>query len=388
MVDIRVATADDWPEMHRSDGRMFGAEYSEAEQTGLAGYADPTRFRLAVDGGSIVGIAGSFALDMTVPGGASVPTAGVTWVSVAVTHRRRGLLRRLMDEIHADADERDEPLAALTASEGGIYERFGYGIATRLRWTTIDRRRATFRPDVEIDPSAVRLVDQPMEAIPELMGIWDRYRLTRAGEIDRTEAWWRWAIGTNDPKTVLLMHPDGFVSWSLDARWGHGHPAHTLQMGTLAAVTPEAHATLWHAVLSADLVGEVETGKVAVDDPLPYLLEDPRAVRTTGLIDGVWCHPRDVARCFGARTAWGTDDDVVVEAEGTRWRIGGGGTKKVRSRPDLATDRAGLGALLMGGVAPTTLARGRRLTARSADALRRADALLVVHPAPHCQTGF
>ena len=68
---------------------------------------------------------------MTLPGGAAVPTGGVTWVSVAVTHRRQGLLGRLLEATHEDIDGRGEPLAALTASEGGIYERFGYGIASR-----------------------------------------------------------------------------------------------------------------------------------------------------------------------------------------------------------------------------------------------------------------
>jgi len=96
---------------------------------------------------------------------------------------------------------------------------------------------------------------------------------------------------------------------------------------------------------------------------------------------------RDVTACFGART-YGTDDDVVVEVDGSRWRIGAGGVTAVRTRPDLVTDRAGLGALLLGGVAPSTLARGRRLEPRSAEALRRSDAIFLTHPMPYSQTGF
>ena len=117
-VEMRVATDDDWPAMERMDGRIFGAVASEQAQAGLRAVADTSRFRLATDGGTLVGIAGSFAFDMTMPGGATVPTAGVTWVSVAVTHRRQGLLGRLMDAIHADADERGEPLAALDRERG------------------------------------------------------------------------------------------------------------------------------------------------------------------------------------------------------------------------------------------------------------------------------
>jgi len=169
--------------------------------------------------------------------------------------------------------------------------------------------------------------------------------------------------------------------------WNDGHPAGTLAIHAMAPVTPEAHVALWHTVLSSDLVGTVRSNKLAVDDPLPYLLTNQRVVRTTNLNDGVWCNVRDVAGCFGART-YGTDDDVVVEVDDGCWRIGGGGTTKVSTKPDLTLDRAALGALLLGGVAPTTLVNGRRGEARSSEALRRADALFVVNPMPSSQTGF
>ena len=186
---------------------------------------------------------------------------------------------------------------------------------------------------------------------------------------------------------MYAVHPDGFASWRTEAHWHDGHPRHELFVTTLAAVTPEAHAALWATILALDLVGTITSYVVPPDDPLPYLLTNQRVVRTTDLNDGVWCCPRDIAHCFAART-YGTDDDVVVEVDRARWRIGPAGVARVRTRPDLVTDRAGLGALLLGGVAPTTLAAGRRLEARNADALRRADALFVVHPCPYLQTGF
>ena len=195
-------------------------------------------------------------------------------------------------------------------------------------------------------------------------------------------------IGELGENTVWVMHPDGFTCWTLEGKWHDGHPAHDMMLGPIVALTPDAHAALWQTVFGADLVGTITSRRVALDDPLPQLLVDQRALRTTDLNDGVWCHPRDVARCFGARTQWGTDDDVVVEADDARWRLGGGGATKVRSKPDLVTNRAGLGTLLLGGAAPTTLAAGRRLSARSPEALRRADALFVIHPEPHCVTGF
>ena len=134
--------------------RAFGYSLSDEDAERERKNMDLGRFRVAYDAGVAVGVAGSWALQMTLPGGRSVPTGGVTWVSVAVTHRRQGLLTQLMDAIHDDIDARSEPLAALTASEGGIYERFGYGIATRRRVATIDRRRAVL---AERLPPAARL---------------------------------------------------------------------------------------------------------------------------------------------------------------------------------------------------------------------------------------
>jgi predicted acetyltransferase len=386
MIEIRVPTAEDWPAIRRADGRIFGAVYSDQDDATMRSVMDLERFRIAVDASTVVGCSGSFAFEMTLPGGASVPVGGVTWVSVAVTHRRQGLLGRLLQATHDDIDARGEPLAALTASEGGIYERFGYGIASRKRVTRLDRLRAQLRPEYVPTARAVRLVE-PEEALGDVMAVWERFRRQRAGELTRSEAWWRGMFAQAGPSAVHVLHPDGYACWKAESQRHDGHPANELELYMLAAVTPDAHAALWHTVLSADLVGPIVSSKVPIDDPLPWLLGDQRALRTTELSDGLWCNVRDVVACFGART-YGTDDDLVIEADGRRWRVGASGATKVRARPDLVTTHAGLGALILGGQAPSNLAAGRRLEARAPEVLRRADALFVTHPAPHAQTGF
>ena len=45
--------------------------------------------------GKPVGFAGAYAFDLSIPGG-ELPCAGVTWVGVLPTHRRRGILRDFM----------------------------------------------------------------------------------------------------------------------------------------------------------------------------------------------------------------------------------------------------------------------------------------------------
>jgi predicted acetyltransferase len=385
-VRIRPPAETDVLAMYRADGTAFGSHWKPEEIERTRPTIELDRFRIALDGDDVVGTAGSFALEMTVPGGGTLPTGGVTWVSCAVTHRRQGVLRSLMQAIHDDVDARDEPLAALGASEGGIYERFRYGVASLRRGIEIDRRRAQLRPEYRPPPGAVRLV-HPDQAVALFLPRWDRARKVRPGEIDRNEAWMRMLVTEVTEAAVCAVHDDGFAMWKTEPQWHMGHAAHEVWLHDLAAATPEAHAALWHTLLSLDLTGPIRSLVVPVDDPLPYLLTDRRALRTTVVNDGLWLNVRDVKRCFEART-YGTDDDIVVEADGVRWRIGGGGCRRVRTRADLRTDHASLSALLLGGVRPSALVSGRRMTARNADVQRRADALFAMSPEPYCQTGF
>ena len=109
---------------------------------------------------------------------------------------------------------------------------------------------------------------------------------------------------------TFAVHDDGFAMWKTEPQWHMGHPAHEVWLHDLAAATPEAHAALWHTLLSLDLTGPIRSLVVPIDDPLPYLLTDRRALRTTVVNDGLWLNLRDVKRCFEART-YGTDDDIV-----------------------------------------------------------------------------
>ena len=292
-----------------------------------------------------------------------------------------------MQDVHEDIAQRGEPLAALTASEGGIYERFGYGVATQRRITRIDRRLTQLAVAFQPEKPALRPIEWDDPTLPdELEQRWERVRPLRVGEIRRSPGWLRAQIADRGVGATWLLHDGGFACWSLTQQWNEGHPAHEMELLDLAAVTPDAHAALWHAVLSADLVGPIRSRVVSLHDPLPYLLTDWRALRTVELNDFVWCLPLDVPGCFASRS-FGSDDDVVIESEGSRWRIGPGGCASVRSRPDLVAERSALGPLLM-GVAPSDLAAGRRLTARTTEALRRADSLLAAVAVPQGISGF
>ena len=394
-IEIRVPDESMWPGVVRNDGRAFGFVPTDELLVERRRLVDLDRFRVAIDAGEVVGVAGSFGFDVTLPGGTTVPAAGVTWVSVAATHRRRGVLTRLMAEVHADADARGEPVAVLYASEGSIYDRFGYGVATTMRFVEIARRNARLRPDLIPDPTAVRYADGD-DARDHLERIWETARRQRAGEISRGAARHDLIADMRaKPQGAAsaafhLVHRNGYASYRITEKW-HGDPDHRLEITEFVATTPQAHLDLWHTLLGVDLVGTIAARQLPSDEPLPLLLTDVRPFATTVSKDGMWAKVLDPAIAFGARS-YGTADRLVIEADGVRWAIDTDGTesscRKVRSRPDIVTDGASLGALLFGGVRPSVLARGRRLEARGDDVLRRADACFVTGPAPHCSTWF
>ncbi len=395
-ITFRTAVDDDWLAICHADGRAFGVAYTPDRIERSRSVCDVSRFELAFDGKEIVGVVGAFTMHVTLPGGGSVPMGALTWVSTATTHRRQGVLTELMARSLADVDRRGEAVSMLAASEGGIYERFGFGIASQVRVTTIDRRSAQIRPEFRPQAGTVHFVAGD-DALQHVTNVWSQFHRLRSGEVDRDAAWHRYVFelgavpqGSYTPLTYLA-HRDGYASFRIEEQWNDGRPAHNMRLTEFVANTNDAHVALWHTLLSVDLVGAIISRQLPIDDPLPYLLTDSRALRTTGVADGIWVNVRDVATCMSARR-YGTADSLVLEVDGERWLIEGSpdeaSCKKVRTRPDLVMDHPSLGALLLGGVRPSALAAGRRLKARNDDVVRRGDAFFLTSPVPHCQTHY
>ncbi len=392
-IELRTATDDDLPAMFAADGRAFGFSYEQQDIDDRRSIIDPARFHLAVEHGRIVGIAGTYAFEMTVPGGRSLATGGLTWVHVATTHRRQGLLTRLVSAALDESRARDEPLAALYASEGGIYERFGYGAASAVRNTSLDRQRAAFRADAPAD-GAVRFVelDEARDALPK---IWDRFRTQRAGEITLDDGWWDFLAalwkkareGYN--QATILLHDDGFLIYRTKGDWEAGFTKSELHVEDSVWCTREAHAALWKTVASTDLVATITSPVLPLDDPLPSWLVDPRALRTTSLTDGFWVNPLDPAAALTARR-YDTADRIVLQVAGDGPRVeldasrDGASVRKSRRRADLTLTPGALGALSMGGARATALCRGGRVDEHTPGAARRADRLFDWAPAPFC----
>jgi predicted acetyltransferase len=331
-----------------------------------------------------IGMAGSYAFRVTLPGGSSVPAAGVAMVVVQATHRRRGILRALFTEQHRALVAEGRPVALLKASEGGIYARFGYAPVGRERLVSIDRSRAVFRPDLP-DPGGVRYVASD-EARTHNPDVYRRWAAVTPGAVDRTDAWWDAVLEDTEhdrdggSRRFHLLHPDGCASYRISGGMGGGlnairTPPRVATVEEFFAATDQAHLALWRVLLGLDLVDVVRTLRSPLDDPLPELLIDGRAVCTEAVQDALWGRILDVPAALGGRR-YRMELDLGLEVSdgflerGGRFRLRGGPDaaccEPTREPADLRTDIGSLTRLLFGSARATPLARAGLLTAEPA----------------------
>lgn len=348
-------------------------------------------------GDTMVGTALSYAGRLCVPGGALVPMAMVTSVAVRADHTRRGVLTRLM---RAQLSDLTEPVATLRASESGIYGRFGYGVATRVRTVEVNRRRAVPRPTAP-NGGSVRLM--PLDEARDLLpGLYDRVSSRRPGWSARPAGWWsatRTWSAENKTHTVVAVHSgpdgdDGFAVYTVDRK----HEGAVLDLQDLQHDTPEVWAALWRFLLTVDLVETVRGDFRPLDEPVEELLTDRGQVRTTEVEDETWLRLADVPAALAAREfgelAPGAGSVVVevrdsfLPANSGRYLLGDGPARRVTEPAALTLDVDVLAELYLGAVAPSALAAAGRIGVVKRDAVSVADRLFAVSSAPWCGTFF
>ena len=397
---IRAAAPEDFPGLVTTDWAAFGGRPTSAQIDDARDFVEHDRLIVAADGERIVGTAGALSLELTVPGPAAVPAAGVTYVGVLPTHRRQGILTALMARLLDGAAERGEPLSALLASESSIYRRFGYGAAVFNHSVEIERRHATLRRPVDVR-GRLSLVE-PDAMVEVLPPIFDHYRRAQPGEIGRSPSYWRRLLrepdtrqqGTGARFAALFGGGRGYVAYRLTPAWDDGLAGHTLAIDELVATDDEARAALWQYCFDVDLVRLVTAGNVPPDEPLRWMLTDPRRLKVTQVKDFLWVRLLDVEAALAARV-FCEGRDVVIEVADPfrkdvagRYRVGVGTCRRTDEVPDLALDVADLGAAYLGGVRFGTLRRAGLVSEMSPGAVARADALFATAAAPACYTGF
>jgi predicted acetyltransferase len=355
------------------------------------------------DGGAIVGGAGAFSLRLTVPGGATLPTAGVTIVGVLPTHRRRGILSAMMRAQLDDVHERGEPLAALWASEETIYGRYGYGLASLILQFEIARLHGAFRSGVE-RVGSVRFVE-PDEAAKVLPPVYEAVQRVTPGMFERTASWWEHRLLADppefrfggSPKHIAMLEIDGepqaYAIYRLHVSFGTLGPETKLKTIEVIGSTPAATASIWRYLLDVDWTQVVSAGLQPVDSPLVLLLARPNLSAPT-LLDGLWVRLVDVGAALSGRS-YADERPVVFEVrdefcqwnEG-RWKLAGGESARTDEEADLALEVADLASAYLGGFTFRELLRAGRVEELRDGAVARADELFRTDVVPWCPETF
>jgi predicted acetyltransferase len=407
---LRPITAEEWPRFVRSMSAVFGEEPTGPFLDSPSPTAELDRSLALFDGDRVAATAGIYSLDMTVPGGAVVPTAGITWITVSPTHRRQGVLtaimRRQLDEVR---EAGREPLAALWAAEASIYGRFGYAPASwRGGWKgQTDRMR--LRRDVDTGSGRIRLVDVE-EFRAAAVGLHDELRRTIPGNLARDSRWWDRAVrddkedrnGCTERFYVLHEEADGtttgFASYRIKSTWTEGsEPDGTIRVGEVRARTPAVYAALWRFLLSHDLVRKLDAPMASSADPLQHLLADSRALHAQPA-DALWVRLVDVGTALSARR-YPAPIDLVLEVRDDfcpwnsgRWRLSGhpagaycGPTDR---DPDLVLGIEELSGIYLGGVSMASLQAAGRVHEVSPGAVTLASTAFGWPVAPWCPDEF
>ncbi|WP_105968846.1 GNAT family N-acetyltransferase [Streptomyces geranii] len=415
-MEIRSTTDDDFGVFVDTAHAAFGLfPGTPVEGGGLWWSAlEPDRCLLArTTDGRPVGTAAAYPFELTLPGGNLVPVPGVTAVGVLPSHRRQGVLTAMMRRQLTELRSAGHHFSVLLASEATIYGRFGYGPATYTRKLTVERHRGAFVPprargaadtaeaaeaggSLEVGGSIEVLRSSGCGEILE--EVYDRYRRAQPGALSRPHRWWTLRAGqppiSPAPRYIALHRdtdgvPDGYVSYSLESG--------TLSVDETIAADDAVFTALARFVLGHDLVTRVVFKHVPPDHPLRHQLVDYRASEVSGDMDWLWVRLLDVPGALTAR-GWFEDGELVLDVEDPFLGEHGRHLLTVRDgkadcvptdrEPDLSLDVRDLGAVYLGGTAPSTLVRAGHIRAHHPDAATRADALFRTDRTPHCLHWF
>jgi predicted acetyltransferase len=401
---FRAITADELPELLDLDRIGFGQEERKPEQPDSWSAAELDRTRCAWDGGQMVSAGRNYTFELTLPGGALLPAAAVSWVSVSPTHRRRGYLTGLIDALHTDARERGEPVSILTASESLIYGRFGYGVCTWRLGFSVERAHAKFaRPDD--DDGRVYFVDDSAETVKLFASVYEAARRARHGMVSRPDYWWpevMYYFTLDHSPTFRVVHedrdgtPDAFAAYSIKGDWGTGLSEKTLHVYDIQSSNDRARGALWRFLVGVDLIHTISAMSQPVDEPFRFMLADLRRARVDYINDGMWLCIHDEAATLAART-YSADDGLVLEVhrpDGTKesfeveGNADGATCRATRKSPDISLGTSQLGSVYLGGVSFRELMAAGLIDELSTGAIARADDMFSTRPLPAMTSGF
>jgi predicted acetyltransferase len=370
-------------------------------------HQDLGRTLAAFDGDTLAGTMSTFAAELAMPGGVPLPVDAITSATVIPTYRRRGLLTRMLTTDLRAARERGELAAILVAAEYPIYSRFGFGPATEQATYTLQPTQAVFN---RATAGCVDLVSA--ERLRELAPpIFDRFRRDRPGQIDRSSTTWDLRLGLREAPWAPTTRPlrcatytdaagdvQGYLTYRVDGTWDRRLPTGTLEITELIGLTPDAYLGLWRFCCAIDLVRQVRAPMRSVEEPLVWLLDNPRAAfEQTWRADLLWLRPLDVPAVLSGRR-YLSQGRLVLEVSDPLGLSAGryvvdGGPDGATCRPttasaDLSLSMPALGAIVLGGTSLGLLAAAGAIQEHRPGALDLGERLFRWPTAPWCSTFF
>jgi len=408
---IRPITDAELPAWFEAFGTAFYIWASDPHAA--AAFRGPTmdlqRCLGAFEDDAIVGTYRSFPTRLTVPGGARLAVDAVSAVSVRPTHRRQGILTKMITEDLWRSVVRGEVASILIAAEWPIYGRYGYGPATwQAKWTLHSRATAFRAAPV----GTVQVLDA-LAARQFVPPIYDAYVASQPGAIDRPDHRWDGELGLVDApgrpkwKGQVAIHrdpagtPDGYARFHGEENWVDMRPDHRMFVDELHGATQAAELDLWRHLAQMDLTATITAEVRREHEPMQWLLADPRAAQVSGRADFLWVRLLDIEKALAART-YEHDASLVLEVvdmldgkpgpAAGRYRLevrGGTATcVKTEADADLTIDVRALSAAYLGGTRLVDATRADGAVEHRPDALRGADRLFRTSDEPWCSTWF
>ena len=396
MLEMRTVTTDEFVQWLHAEARAYGNRLNVDPEV-LRPRFDLDRSIAVFDQGNIVGGAHSHKVEMSIPG-ASAVTAGVANIAVLPTHTRRGLMTRMMHHQIYDIHERGEPLAALFDRESLIYRRFGYGIGSLHEQWMIDRQYNGYARPYE-SRGRIVFVD-PEDITKEFPEVFRRSTMDRPGVFQKSL--YQWERDSQAPEhrqggqggLFYVAYEDG---GRVDGYATYRITGTTLVVNELMAATKEANTALWRFCFDVDLINCTEALKRPVDDPLPWMLADPRRLQSTTR-DGMWVRLIDVCASLELRR-YRQSGRLVLEVrdELCPWNEGrfelegsceGATCRASSSSSDLVLGVSDLASAYLGAVSFSTLSQAGLVDERTPGALLRADRMFAVRYQPWTPHGF
>ena len=395
--ELRPVNPDEFIQWLRAESRAHSNRLDHDPEE-LRPHFDLSRSLAVFEGSNIVAGCQCHQLEMSIPGGTSA-VGGVSNVEVQPTHTRQGIMSRMMRRQLNDMHEWGEPLAALFASESAIYGRFGYGVGTQFESWRIERPYNAYARNHDI-PGRVVFIE-PDDIGKYLPEVHRRSTVGRPGVFPKPPHKWdeeSRAPDANDPQPRVRGRGRGGLFYAAYVDNGNidGYVAYrsnrpTITVSELMTTTREAAVALWRFCFDIDLMGVTEATRRPLDDPLPWMLADPRRLQRQ-VRDGVWIRVVDAAAALAQRS-YAEPGALTLEVRDPLcpWNNGcfsleGGPEGAVcvvaAGSPDLTIDIAALASVYLGTVSFSSMFAAGLIDEHNPGALHRADRMFAVplHP--------